>query len=260
MKSGFIRVEIEDLVATVTLDRPERSNAFTIEMMEDLAQAFRELSQDEAVRVVVLRGGGRKAFSTGMDAGSLMEHAQEVGDHEGDPAGAPQFPLASCRKPVLAMIYGRCIGGALGMISACDMRYAAANASFVIPAAKLGVVYPVAACWGLNRLIGPANLSEMLFSARRYSAQEAQAMGLVNRCFPEEELESAVYALAREIAANSPVSVSGAKKVIRHIQKDPKLEAAGEVERLVSESFLSEDFKQGVKAFLEKRTPHFAGK
>ncbi len=257
MPSGIIKIEKKDPVATVTIDRPEKNNAITFEMFKDLRQVFAELSVDEAVRVVILRGGGRKFFSTGADVHSLMKHAHDISSEDNR---ADIQSTVNCEKPVLSMIYGNCCGGAVGMIAACDMRYAADNSRFWIPAAELGVVYPVEACRDINALIGPGNLSEMLHTARHYTADEVRAMGLINRAYPEEELETAVYGIAEKIAENAPFSLSGSKKIVSHIKVDPGLESSSDVEKLVGESFLTQDFQEGIKAFIEKRKPRFQGK
>ena len=261
MASGNIKVEKKEPVATVTIDRPEKNNAITFEMFRDLRLAFGELSVDDAIRVIILRGEGRKFFSTGADVRSLMEHSEEISSEEGSQGnGADIQSILNCEKPVLAMIHGNCCGGALGMIAACDMRYSADNSRFWIPAAELEVVYPVQACRDINALIGPGNLSEMLITARHYTAEEALAMGLINRAYPEEELEAAVYAIAEKIAENAPFSLSGSKQIVNHIKMDPGLESSSDVEKLVGESFLTQDFQEGMQAFIEKRKPKFQGK
>ncbi len=260
MAEKYIRLDKQGRVATITIDREERRNSITFEMFGELIRAFDELSEADDVRAIVLRGAGRKVFSTGADVTRLTGKSDDVSRHGGDQLTALGKAIVSCDKPVMTMIYGYCFGGAVGLISSCDMRYAADTAKFSIPAAKLGIVYPVGPCRDINALIGPGNLSEMLFTARRYNAAEARDMGLINRVYPEDELEDSVMKTAEQIADNAPLSVSGAKKIINHFKDDPELKRTEEMDRLVGGSFLTRDFQEGLKSFVEKRKAEFIGK
>jgi enoyl-CoA hydratase/carnithine racemase len=219
-----------------------------------------DFDADPGIRCVLLRGEGTVAFAAGADISEFATRRSSQGnvkEYDGL-VDAAQRAIEDSAKPVIALIHGFCIGGGVEMALACDLRYAADASQFAIPAARLGVGYGV---HGTNRLVatvGHAAAREIMFSGRRYSAQEALAMGLVNRVLPAAELDDYVRRLALELAANAPLSIAASKHIINAV-----IEAQGDFtkdDELTARCMQSEDYKEGRRAFMEKRAPRFKGK
>lgn len=254
-------VEIDDGIAVVTFNNPEKRNALSVEMRAALPGTLRVLETDPEVRVVVLRGAGDKAFVSGADI-------SEFGDRRTSPESRAEFDTLAAEaghawnaleKPILAMIRGFCIGGGLLTALQADIRIAADDARFGVPAAKLGLGYGYGGVEALVGLVGWAWTSEILFSARQLDAEEAERIGLVNRVVPVARLEGAVMDLARTIAANAPLTIAACKAAIRQARQDPDRRDLARVGAMVEACFQSEDYKEGQKAFAEKRDPRFTG-
>lgn len=259
--SGRIHVEKEGALGWLVFDHPERRNAISHEMWEALPKAARALGEDPAVRVVVLRGAGEVAFVSGADI-SEFEGRRTGGDAAADyeaTTGRAFGAIAELGKPVLAMIHGFCVGGGLATALAADLRYAADDARFAIPAARLGLAYHPGGIEALAAVVGPSAAKEILFTARRYSAPEALALGLVNRVFPKAELEARVREIAAEIAANAPLTLASAKTVVRELAREGAARDRAAMAESIRRCFESADYKEGVRAFLEKRPPRFQG-
>jgi enoyl-CoA hydratase/carnithine racemase len=259
--SGAVRVLREGALAWLVFDHPERRNAISTEMWDAIPDAVAGLDADPAVRVVVMRGAGEVAFVSGADI-SEFERARTGAEAaaEYDRTTARAFDaLAGLGKPLLAMIHGFCIGGGMATALAADLRYAAEDAVFAIPAARLGLGYHMAGLDALARLVGPATAKEILFTARRYGAAEALRLGLVNGVRRKEALQGDVRALAAQIADNAPLTLRSAKLTLRELARDPAARDLAAVRRALRACFESEDYKEGVRAFLEKRAPRFAG-
>lgn len=251
-----LAARVEGAIGWLVFDNPARRNALSNDMQRALPIAFDAFQRDDAVRVVVMRGAGEKAFVSGADISEFDDDALPGSGA----TGARRDDLVPLEKPVVAMIHGYCIGGGVAVSLGADIRIAADDAQFAIPAGRLGVGYPFFGVKALVDLVGPAHASEILFSARRFDAGEALQMGLVNRVVPKAGLEDAVRELAGQIAENAPLSLRASKLAIAQVLRDPASRDLDRVNALVAECFESDDYQEGVRAFLEKRPPKFQGR
>jgi enoyl-CoA hydratase len=257
---GKMLADSEDGVGLITFNQPAKRNAMSVEMWQGLEEILTAFEEDPEIRVVVLTGAGHQAFVSGADI-------SQFDTQRGDSAARVEYDrrtqsaktkLEQFSKPVIARIRGFCMGGGLGIALQADIRIAAVDSEFGIPAARLGVAYGLDATRRLVNLVGPANAQMMLMTGSRIDAQEAQRIGLVNQVVPDEELTETVLDLARRIADNAPLSVRAAKlTVIQSTLADPD---AAAVEKAIAGCFDSEDYKEGRRAFTEKRAPQFNGK
>jgi enoyl-CoA hydratase len=249
-------------VGTLTFNNPERHNAMSLEMWRQASDVLEELIRNSDVRVIVLTGAGSKAFVSGADISkfdSERDSEASVGVYN---AAVERFSqmLLDCPKATIAMIRGYCIGGGVGIAISCDLRVATEESRFGIPAAKLGLGYGLESLRRLMHLVGPQFTAEILFTARQFEAHEAASMGLVNRVVPDGEIEGYVKRMAETIAGNAPLSIRAAKAVIRELLRDAGTRDAAACEALVKACFESEDYREGRRAFLEKRKPEFRGR
>jgi enoyl-CoA hydratase len=248
--------EVDDGLAVLTFNQPEKHNALSRAMREAMSRAVETLQNDREVRAVVVTGAGDKAFTSGADITELSQE-DDSGDastrHEGIDA------WARLHKPILAMIRGYCLGGGVAVALQADIRIASVDSQFGIPAARLGVGYRYANVKRLVSVVGPANASDILFSGRRFGAEEALAMGLINRVVAREDLRSTVMKMARTIIANAPLTVAAAKFAISQTQVGPHPVDSDRMEEMIDACFTSSDFREGRAAFAEKRPPRFTG-
>jgi len=211
------------------------------------------------MRVAVLRGAGERAFSAGFEI-SLLDNSDDSAID--DPLEDVMQAIEKCTIPVIAMIYGYCIGAGCGLATACDLRLAADNTLLGVTAAKLGVVYPPGATIQLINVVGLSAAKELLYTGRLIDAEKAKEIKMVDQVVPSGDLATVTYNLAREIAINSPLSVRGAKNIISKIHTYQALspQVREEFNALKKQAADSEDLKEGQKAFAEKRKPRFSGK
>lgn len=259
-RKGTIRVEREGAIGIVIIDHEARRNAMTSEMWSGLPAAFDELTRDDSVRVIILRGAGEVAFVSGADISEFEQKRSPENAREYEQANERAYDaVRCCPKPVLAMIHGFCMGGGVGLAIAADLRIASEDAQFGVPAAKLGLGYPPRGMATLLSLVGPARAKELFYTARRFQAREALAMGLVTEVLPKLDLDDHTFALAESIAENAPLTLRSVKVTLTELTNPdgPNRQAIAEA---VQRCFDSADYQEGVKAFLEKRKPKFQGR
>jgi enoyl-CoA hydratase len=258
---GSVRVVKEGPIGFVVFDYKERRNAISYDMWVDIPRALAELAGDDAVRVVVLRGEGEVAFISGADISEFEKTRSGDAAKEYDAANERAFQaLAGVDKPVIAMIHGFCVGGGVAIALLADFRYAADDAVFAIPAARLGLGYPASGLESLVQVVGASAAKEIFFSARRFDANEALARRLVNEVKPKAELEAFVRDMAGKIAANAPLTIRAAKIALRELSRSDGEADGARIEAAIRLCYASADYAEGVRAFLEKRSPVFAGK
>ena len=252
----------EPPIGWLVFNNPERRNAMSVDMWRGVAPVLAAFEADPDIRVVVLTGAGEAAFVSGADISPVeTERASPAAQtNYGDVTGEAHAALARLAKPSIAMIRGFCIGGGLALALSCDLRVAAEDAQFGIPAARLGLGYGYAGLAALTAVVGPAYAKEIMFTARRFDAKEALRMGLVNQVVPADQLEAVVRERAGQIAANAPLTVKAAKMAVDEALKDPAQRDLKAVNAAVAACFASEDFIEGRRAFLEKRPPRFRGR
>lgn len=256
-----LRIERDGDIAWIVADNPARMNALTAAMWKALPGLLAESQGDDAIRVIVLRGAGERAFSTGADI-SEFESAR-TGDkaEEYNALNHTAFSaLSNCTKPTISMIHGFCLGGGLGLALATDIRLADEKAEFAIPAAKLGLGYNARWMPPLLAAVSPSRAKEMLFTGRRFKVAEAASMGLVNRIIEADNLEQSTRTLAKEIAANAPLTIRAAKYVIDEMIRHPETPDMAALDAATTACFNSDDYAEGRRAFLEKRKPQFQGR
>lgn len=258
---ALIKVERTDGIATVTLNRPEVKNALSAELMTELTEAIKALGQDAETRVIVLTGAG-DSFSAGGDLARMKQTRAEGSIAMQALVNVyADLILAVSRsvRPVVAAVHGYALAGGCGLAAACDITLAAEDARFGLPEINVGIWAAVASV-PIYRLIGPKQTAELLYTGRRFSAAEAQRLGLVNQVVPPAELQQRALALAGEIAAKSPVAIRLGRESLQMV-RDLEYEAAiRHVREVVTVLSGSADAAEGLAAFAEKRAPVWSGR
>jgi enoyl-CoA hydratase/carnithine racemase len=261
--SDLLLFKIEEGVATITLNRPDKLNAFTDEMLENWLARLAECRDNDDVRVIVITGTGR-AFTTGGDVEGFSASAQQTayGIKRRLTHGIQRLPrlLAEIDKPLIAALNGFATGGGLDVALACDIRFAAQSARFAETYARMGLIPGAGGAWLLPRLVGTPKALELLWSCDWVDAPEAERIGLVNKVFADDALMEGTYAFARKVAAGAPLAVQMIKRVVRLGQDQDLASALDLVASNMTVVRSSEDHKEALAAFKEKRTPQFKGR
>lgn len=252
----------EDGIGWLIFNNPERRNAISVDMSERAGNILEDFATDPAVRVIVLRGAGDKAFISGGDISKFekMRATPESLARFEDIKNNTRKRLRTIDKPTIAMIHGYCLGGGLAYALNCDIRLCSEDSRFGIPAAKLSIGYGAGGIRQLIDLVGPSVAKEVLYTARQYTAAEAVQMGLVNRVIPKAELENYTREYAKVIADNAPLAILNAKTAINELVKDPADRNMKLVAERANTATSSQDHIEGRNAFLQKRKPVFTGK
>ncbi len=256
-----ILIQRDGKIARIIFNQPEKRNAVSLEMWEAVEKALAEFEADPTVRILILSGAGGKAFVSGADISKFESEraSEEAVAHYNATTKRVYDAVETFTKPTIAQIDGFCVGGGVALALCCDIRICGAGSNFAIPAAKLGLGYGFP---GINRLVntvGPAFAKEIFFTARRFDAEEARVMGLVNRVVPDDAVAQAAIETANMISANAPMTVGSVKFIVGEVLKDESARDIAACNRKVKECFDSADYIEGRRAFLEKRKPEFVG-
>jgi enoyl-CoA hydratase len=257
--SPFIQCRVDGSTGWLVLNRPERRNALNSAMWAAIPPLMTALAEHPDVRVIVIRGAGAEAFAAGADI-------SEFGETRNDSFAAAEYErlngaafaaIRGAARPVIAMVQGFCIGGGLALALAADLRISDGSSIFALPPARLGLAYPLDGLRDLVATVGAATAKQMIFTARRLSAEDARAAGLIDCLATDIEAETA--ALCAEIAAGAPLTITHAKRAIDLIATRPGHESEEVVKGLAARCFNSADYAEGRAAFAEKRKPVFKG-
>ncbi|MCW2271085.1 putative enoyl-CoA hydratase echA8 [compost metagenome] len=262
------KVELNNHIAHVQINRPEKYNAMNAPFWSEIVDIFKWIDETDAVRAVVISGAG-KHFSAGIDLMMLASLANELGKDVGRNARtlrriivrmqASFTAVDSCRKPVLAAIHGYCIGGAIDLVSACDMRYCSRDAQFSIKEIDMGMAADVGTLQRLPRIIGDGIMRELAYTGRNVEADEAQRIGLVNRVYDDHDvLLDGVFAIAAEIAGKSPIAVAGTKEMISYMRDHRIDDGLDYIATWNAAMLQSTDLRVAVAAHMSKQKPEFA--
>ncbi len=258
--SELIQVERDGDIATVVLNRPEKLNALTKPMWRLLGETMEALSDDDALRCIVIRGAGDKSFAPGNDIGEFANERSNV--EQARAYGAIHHralhALYACRHPIVAMIKGICVGGGLEIAALCDLRVCGQSSRFGVPINRLGLVVGPDEMRALHTLVGKTVTMEILLEGRVFDAAEAKEKGLVTRVVPDEDVEREAYATARRVADGAPLVARWHKRFMRLLEENRPLTPAERDEAYAC--YGTADFNIGYKAFLAKQTPRFEGR
>ena len=257
--TNLLYVERSGSIATLVFNRADKKNSFSLAMFKQLGEILRVLEKDPQVKLLILKGADETAFSSGADITEFLENrfsAQKAKDYN-DATLESIEKLYRFPKPTIALIKTLAIGGGLELANSCDFRFASSGSKLGITAANIGIIYNLVSTKRLVNLIGPTKAKELLYTAKLITAEEGKEIGLIDYIYPLEEIEEKCLEFAGQIIRKSSVANNGIKQVIQAII-DGDNEETKEIEELILESFSSDDYKEGIQAFLEKRKPNFS--
>jgi enoyl-CoA hydratase len=262
LTSGLIGVETHGSIGWLIWDNPGKLNALSPGMAEDALTVIEAYEADPAIKVVVMRGAGRKAFISG---GDIKSFDKTRGDPEAarlarEAPGKLRLKMLNLEKPLIAMIYGYCLGGGLGMALNADLRFASSDAQFSVPAALRGIAYAPEGLKTLVDLVGPSIAKDIMFSGRKLKTDEALRVGLINRVVEADDLKAVTVAYAEMLAANAPLSIRASKYFINQLGLERAERNDTRMDAMQREAEGSEDFKEATRSFMEKRKPVFTGR
>src|SRR3979411_2405966 len=259
---GKILQSVADGIGVITFNNPEKRNAMSLDMLEGFGHSLIELRDDPDVRVVILVGAGDKAFVSGADISQFEKtrHNAEASEEYSKKSEAQRALLANYPKPIIACIRGFCLGGGMQVAMAADIRIASDNSQFGIPAAKLGIAYGYDGLRHLVSLVGPSWARLIMYTGMKIDSAEALRIGLVDRVSPDAELWSATMEIARTISGNAPLAIQAAKITIAQVLKDPDRRDMDAIKNIGTACMDSEDFREGRRAFMEKRKARCTGR
>ena len=255
-------IEKENGVGRITIHNPKRHNAMTLDMWLQMPVAIKDFSQDETVRLVIITGSGERAFCAGADISQFEKNrsSEEAQQIYNEAVGAASLAIDNMEKPTLARVRGYCLGGGFGLALRCDLRIASEDATFAVPAAKLGIGYGMSGIKQLNDLVGPSFTKEVFYTARQFTALEAYNMGMINRVIPTAELDEYISDYEQRISGNAPLTIRATKLAVQELTQQDNPPDWKKAEQWVKDCFDSSDFVEGRRAFMEKRKPIFTGK
>ncbi|TYL88657.1 enoyl-CoA hydratase [Bradyrhizobium cytisi] len=259
---GKIITEVADGVGVITFNNPDKRNAMSLEMWEGFGEALTALRDDDSVRVVIMRGAGGKAFVSGADISQFEKnrHNAAASEEYGKRSAAQRALLADYPKPTIACIQGFCLGGGMQVAMLADIRIAAHDSQFGIPAAKLGIAYGFDGLRHLVSLVGPSWARLLMYTGMRIDSTEALRIGLVERVIPDDQLWGETMAIAATISQNAPLAIKAAKITIAEVLKDESARDMTAIKAIGTACMDSADFREGRQAFMDKRKPQFQGK
>ena len=262
LTSGLIGAETKGPIGWLIWDNPTKLNALSPGMAEDALKVIEAYEADPAIKVVIMRGSGRKAFISGGDIKSFDKTRAdpETARIAREAPGKLRLKMLNLEKPFIAMIYGYCLGGGLGMALNADLRFASSDSQFSVPAAVRGIAYAPEGLKSLVDLVGPSIAKDIMFSARRLKADEALRIGLINRMVHADELEAMTIAYAETLAANAPLSIKASKYFINQLGLERAQRDEARMDAMQRDAERSEDFQEATRSFIEKRKPVFHGR
>lgn len=265
MENGVLLAERKDNIGTLILNRPEKRNSLSVEMLLKLIETLEKWAADEDIRAVVITGSGDRAFCAGFDVLSIpTEVSKETAEllKKGHPVEQAMNAVKNFPWPTIAMLNGYAMGAGFNLPMCCDIRIAADDVRMGIPPARLGLVYHPEGIKQVIEAIGFARAREVFFTGRLYDPQDVREMGLVHHMVERDKLSEYTYNLAAEIAENAPLSLKGIKRILNMLGGSMKLKEndMNEAAMLIAQAINSEDLKEGQAAFVQKRKPVFKGR